>query len=316
MAKWGVPLTYTRFLELTPYVDSNSVFDLLANCPTWIDAAEQNFLGGVPSAPAKHYIQQFKKEANQELEFCNRQGADKFTPLMIKSRFDSLAVRILGAREQQLVRDFVFPSSILPHDNEYLTAGVAITVGLVDGNGRLTGSWHQTTTYSGNHAKANQTVYRTGGGSSPLALARNMPAESWTMIHARKPHYTPIAFLGDDRHAEDSWMAYQYGPFVAAVRGLPGLDRLPDLADSSLFVQAFTRPRIEVLMSMPPCVRAHGDNRSGCREYFRAMRADTHANIPILLYTYRPFEAAQAKSQIYWINQGGDLMSPGNFWAR
>jgi hypothetical protein len=298
---------------------ANDEESLLLSLDAWVDVAADEFLAGAPLHPLRPVYQKgFRDAVRQEKSFIERMrrsdGTLLVTTLNIKTRFDRLANQHLNAREPALIDGMVLGPPKLAHHDEYTTPGVACTAALIDRTGALAGTWAGITTYSGNHASA--VSYLTGGGSSKLALRKPIPQTNWTMISQAKHGLSALACLGGARHAEDGWFAYHYDDFVRAVGALDGILTLPLVAGASLFEQTRATPRIEFLMSMPPCSRDDDQPQTGCANYFSHLRAAVGNRIPIVLYCYRPFEADQAKKQVVTIDAGGRRIDHRNVWSR
>lgn len=301
------------------YMLPNDEKVLLEAVADWMAEVEGEYLAEAPQIPMRELLlASFRRDVGLEMRFINRTRGAKnallVTPINIKTRLDRVVNQRLNAHEAILLSIVVLPSPKLSHHHEYTTPGVACTGALIDSNGALSGTWANITTYSGNHDS--RVGYIAGGGGSKRTVAKPIPAANWNMIKVAKPGLADVKCLGDDRHAEDGWFAYHYDDFVKAAKALAGIMALPQLSKSSLLAQAKSRPRIEFLMSMPPCSRDDVEPNSGCVNYFAALRKAVGDRLPIVLYCYRPFEADQGKMRVYTIDAAGQRVSHPNTWLQ
>jgi hypothetical protein len=187
------------------------------------------------------------------------------------------------------------------------------TVVGLDGNAAAV--WNNRDTYSGNHEQGAVNPYVAGGGPVARRVVLVVPQNTQNMLARAKPNIALIELLGDARHAEDGWFAQWFDGFVTAANALVPAQPLPALAGQSVWAQKATVPRLEFLMSMPPCARDDDMPQTGCRGYFSELRAAlTVANLPILIYHYRPFEALDARRGVHTIAANGALVGYPNTW--
>jgi len=278
----------------------------------WFAHIRDNFLAGVPSPNRVGTLQVFQQAAQTTL----RNHLTIGTPTGgIIAALDLNAQQHLDNVEAGLIAGAPAPAPILVNDAEYLTPGVMCTGTPVDLHGNSVPLWTGRDAYSGNHGRAANFAYLGGGGPAPLVLAFAVPANNSAMIARVKPNRALLALLGDSRHAEDGWMARFYSDFVTAVNALQPPAALPALAGRSLWQQKATVPRVEFLLSMSPCQPNDGNPQEGCRRYFAEMRAAlTTANVPILIYYYRVWEAAQQTRGVQSVAANGDIVNYPNRW--
>jgi hypothetical protein len=182
-------------------------------------------------------------------------------------------------------------------------------------DGLASGVWNGRDTYSGNHAHGAVNPYVAGGGPVARRVVLVVPQNTVNMLARAKPNIALIALLGDARHAEDGWFARWFDAFVTAANALVPAQPLPALAGQTVWAQKATSPRIEFLQSMPPCARDDSMPQTGCRAYFNELRAAlTVPNLPILIYHYRPYEAAETRRGVSTVAANGSLVSYPNSW--
>ncbi|HEX8432715.1 MAG TPA: hypothetical protein VF625_15630 [Longimicrobium sp.] len=312
-----MPSTFSEYVVRNALLDDEPSF--LAAAFDWMNEVEEQFLVDAQGYPRRELLLEiFRRDVGIQIDFNMRHrrvdGAPLVTTSTFKTRLDRIVNQRLNVQEPAILDSVVLPPPKLAHSHLYTTPGVACTAGLIDSTGALSGAWGGITTYSGNHGSA--VGYLAGGGGAKLTVAVPIPVANWNIIKVAKPGLAEIKCLGEKRHAEDGWFAYHYTNFVNAAKGLAGLLALPKLSTTSFLAQTRSTPRIEFLMSMPPCLPDDGEQNAGCANYFAALRTAVGDRIPIVLYCYRPFEAQQGKMRVYTIDAAGQRVSHPNTWLQ
>jgi hypothetical protein len=281
--------------------------------PDWVAHVTTEYLNGVPHPGRAGFIQTFAQHVQSRTMAClqNNTGTIAFIQMMDETARDDL-----DAQEAARIAATPAPGPTIPHDPQYLTPGVVCTGSPIGLNNQTVAPWPNRDAFSANHGQGNSFRYRQGGGGSgAVTLAFVVPPANVNMIREAKPNITLVPLLGDARHAEDGWFARFYGDFVAAVNALqPGV-ALPALAGRSLWQQKATVPRVEFLMSMSPCPRNDANNQEGCAVYFSKLRRDITANVPIIIYYYRIWLAAQVGRGVQTVDGAGNIVQQPNVWA-